>query len=135
MEMKKFALGFGVAMLMACGGGGGDSPGYSTGPSTPPTNSSPPPGSGNGSVTVVNNAFNPADVIVAPGSSVTWHWNTCDNGYPAQSCVAHSVTFDDGTASPTQESGTFTRTFATAGTYNYHCAVHGALMTGSVKVQ
>jgi plastocyanin len=45
------------------------------------------------------------------------------------------VTFDDGLSSPTQDQGSYSRTFSAAGTYNYHCAVHGAAMAGSITVQ
>jgi plastocyanin len=44
------------------------------------------------------------------------------------------VTFDDGVASPTQSDGTYSRTFAAAGTYTYHCTVHPS-MTGTITVQ
>jgi plastocyanin len=44
--------------------------------------------------------------------------------------------FDDGApGSEMMNSGSFTRTFASGGTYTYHCGVHGAAMTGSIKVQ
>jgi plastocyanin len=72
---------------------------------------------------------------VAVGATVNWTWNTCTGDvYSGQTCVAHSVTFDDGPASATQEKGTFTRSFTAAGTYTYHCAVHGAAMTGKIVV-
>jgi plastocyanin len=45
------------------------------------------------------------------------------------------VTFDDGTTSATQDQGTFNRMFTVAGTYNYHCLVHGAAMVGTITVQ
>ncbi len=67
-----------------------------------------------------------------------WGWNTCtgSGGYGGgETCVAHNVTFDDGPASPTQEVGSFSRTFATAATYNYHCTVHPTFMTGTVRVE
>jgi plastocyanin len=85
---------------------------------------------------VTNDAFSPADKAVAVGSTVQWSWNSCDTDpYGAGACVSHSVTFDDGVTSPTQDKGTFTRTFAAAGVYTYHCAVHGAAMSGKITVQ
>jgi plastocyanin len=85
---------------------------------------------------VTNDAYSPGTKSVAVGTEIRWAWNTCSGDpYYGQTCVAHSVTFDDGVTSATQEQGTFTRTFAAAGTYNYHCAVHGAAMTGSITVQ
>jgi plastocyanin len=64
---------------------------------------------------------------VAVGATVTWTWGSnASNG--------HNVTFAGGPASDTQVSGTFQRTFNTAGTFSYQCTVHGP-MTGEVRVQ
>jgi plastocyanin len=87
---------------------------------------------------VTNDAFSPGTKTVAVGTTVKWAWNTCssDPYYgTGQTCTSHSVTFDDGTTSPTQDQGTFERTFSAAGTYNYHCVIHGAAMTGTITVQ
>ncbi len=86
-----------------------------------------PSGSGN-TVTVGNNFFSPVDRSVAAGTTVTWSW--------ANGAVSHNVTFDDGGPnSPTQSSGSFQRTFASPGTYPYHCTIHGAaVMHGTVAV-
>ena len=46
-----------------------------------------------------------------------------------------SVTFDDGPESAIQTAGSFNRTFGGAGTFPYHCAVHGAAMSGTVVVK
>jgi len=67
---------------------------------------------------------------------VTWTWNTCGSDGYGITCVMHDVLFDDGATSGAQNSGTFARTFATAGTFNYHCSIHGAaVMSGVVTVQ
>jgi plastocyanin len=101
--------------IMAAGCGGG-----SSGPSSPST------GGGN-TVTVGNNFFSPVDVTVTPGTTVTWQW--------AANAAEHNVTFDDAEHSPTQSSGSFTRTFATAGTFPYHCTIHtAAVMHGTITV-
>jgi plastocyanin len=72
---------------------------------------------------------------VAVGTTITWAWNSCTpDGYNGQTCVAHNVVFDDGTTSGLMDQGTYARTFSVAGTYPYHCAVHGAAMSGSVTV-
>jgi plastocyanin len=42
--------------------------------------------------------------------------------------------FDDGQKSADQSTGTYTRTFTTAGAYPYHCTIHPG-MAGSVTVQ
>jgi plastocyanin len=90
---------------------------------------------------VENNAFNPGTTTVPVGSTVKWTWDTCTStqdpyGYGTQTCVDHSVAWDAGaTGSATQSQGTYQRTFDVAGTYTYHCAVHGAAMSGKVVVQ
>jgi plastocyanin len=130
-----------ILALSACGGGGGGGGG---------TTEPPPPGGNNTNtqvtVTVGKSSFNPTAVSVSPQGKVTWRWNTCSTasggddpygggGGSTTTCVAHNVKFDDGPESGTQETGAFSRTFATAGTYNYHCVIHGAAMSGTVTVQ
>lgn len=85
----------------------------------------------------MNNSFSPAAKTITAGTTVTWAWNSCSGGgnYTPETCVAHGVNFDDGTNSPTQEQGSYSRTFSSAGTYPYHCPVHGAAMAGSITVQ
>lgn len=128
--MKGILAALTVAAVCACGGGGG----ASTGPTQQPGNTTPPAGG----ISVTNNSFSPGTKTIAAGTTVKWAWNTC-SGDPyyggTTTCVSHSVTFDDGATSALQEQGTFERTFAAAGTYNYHCMVHGAAMTGTITVQ
>jgi plastocyanin len=84
-------------------------------------------------VQVKGYSFSPANVTVAPGDTVTWHFAGPD--------LNHSVTADDGsfdsdpsTSSPLHAPGdTFAHTFPTAGTFSYHCKVH-SFMTGKVVV-
>jgi plastocyanin len=78
-------------------------------------------------VTVGNNSYTPASTTVQKGTTVTWTW--------AQNSVDHTVTFSDGQTSATMSSGTYSRTFSTAGEYAYYCKVHGASMSGTVTVQ
>jgi plastocyanin len=79
-----------------------------------------------GAVTVGDNVFTPASVVVQVGSTVTWTWVGQN---------PHSVTFGNGTpTSATQISGPpYDQTFANTGTFNYVCKVHQN-MNGSVKV-
>lgn len=129
-------------LLAACGGAGGADT-LGTGPGTsnnPPVTPTGPLGTN--SVTIADNAFNPAAVSISPGTAVIWKWAACTpdtgsyGGY-SSTCPTHNVTFDDGSniASQTQDSGDFTRTFATAGTYKYHCTIHGAAMSGQIVVK
>lgn len=113
----------------ACGGGGASNS------VTNPTGGNPTGGNPTGgtdspqatnAVAVGDNIFTPANILVAVGTTVTWTWSP--------NVSAHNVTFGDGAKSPDQASGTFTRTFSTAGTFNYSCTLHSG-MSGSVKVQ
>jgi len=124
---KNFCLTLAVVSVVACGGG------YSSNAPPPPTGNTPPP---SGGVWVTNSGYSPASKTVTVGASVLWAWNSCtaDPNYGGgETCVSHSVTFDDGVTSPTQDKGSFNRTFNAAGTYNYHCAVHA--FTGTITVQ
>jgi plastocyanin len=75
-----------------------------------------------GDVLVENNVFDPSSLQVAPGASVVWAWSSGG--------TTHNVTFDDGEASGNRSDGTYERTFATAGTYPYHCTIHGSATSG-----
>ncbi len=105
----------------ACGGGATDN----SSPATP--------------VNITDGIFSPAALTVTAGTAVRW----TNNG-----TLAHTVTADGGAfasgqlTGPTQGGGAyggsasgeaFTRTFATAGTFAYHCDNHPA-MTGTVTV-
>ena len=125
--MRRFpncmVAGLAIVAAAACGGSGGS---YGSGPTG--GNTGGMTGSTSNSITVSNNRFDPATTTVAAGTTITWTW--------AQGSVGHNVTFDDGTKSSTQSTGTFVRTFGTAGTYPYHCTIHASLgMTGTVTVK
>ena len=75
------------------------------------------------------NVFSPATVTIKAGERVTWDWVT----------GTHSIVSDDDppafAASSPQAAGQYTVTFPTAGSYGYHCGVHGTMMTGTIIVQ
>lgn len=102
-----------VSFLIGCGG-------YSA-PSAPSN------GGGN-TVTVGNNYFSPASLSVPMNTTVTWSW--------IQGAVTHNIVFDDNApGSGPMSTGTFQRTFGTAGTFTYFCSIHGRnVMSGSVTV-
>src|SRR5438270_10614423 len=108
--------------MVAAASCGGTSYG-STGPANSPTTGA---GSTSNSVSVGDDYFSPAATTAPIGTSMTWTWS---------GSKSHNVTLVDGIASTTQATGTFARTFTAAGTYLYHCTVHGTAMSGSVKVQ
>ena len=118
-----------LAVAPACGGGGGDdggsggSGGTPTAPSGGGTSTTP---STSSEIRVADNSFSPSATTVAAGTAVTWTW---------AGASPHDVTFDDGQKSGTQVTGTYQRTFAAAGTFPYHCSVHGASMSGTVTVR
>lgn len=78
-------------------------------------------------VTVKDNVFDPSNLLVTAGQTVTWTWNGNN---------PHTVTFSGGGPNSNQQtSGTFQRQFAAAGTFNYTCVVHGSSMSGVITVQ
>jgi len=73
------------------------------------------------------NTFSPDSVLIAVNGTVTFTW---------ASAVTHNVTFTTANAPAdigNNSSGSFPRQFTTAGTFNYHCTIHGG-MTGKVVV-
>lgn len=98
--------------VVACSGNGG-SPTENTGPE--------------GDILVRNNFFEPATYNAIVGTPVVWAW--------APGAAVHNVVFNDGApGSGEQSSGSFQRTFTTAGIYPYHCSIHGAdVMSGVVN--
>jgi plastocyanin len=120
------------------GGGGNPTPPPST-PTPPPSVGSPAPATA--AVTVgdiffksaLNGSSNPAVDTVAVNGTVTWTWATTE-------ALPHSV---QSTGSPSFTSSgiltgsgkTYQFTFTAPGTYQYDCAVHGQMMTGTIVVQ
>jgi len=135
------ALVVAVVLSASCGGAAADG-GYGNGPTANPgTPSTPgtPTGSNTTTIVVGTQAFDPNVVNVSVGATVNWTWDACaGDGYGGYgTCVSHNITFDDGSgiASGSQSTGSFVRTFSTAGTFKYHCAIHGAAMSGEIRVK
>lgn len=83
-------------------------------------------GPGLNEVFIQGMTFTPSTITIKAGTTITW---TNKDGY------AHTVTsdtnlFDSGNVA---SNGTFKFTFATAGTYPYHCSIHKS-MTATVVV-
>lgn len=97
-------------LLAACDGGGG-------------TDFADEPAVSGDEVSVVDNAFEPANLEVAAGDEVTWVW---------EGSAAHDVVGDD-FDSGVQRDGTFTHTFDEPGTYDYECQLHNG-MDGRITV-
>lgn len=97
-------------------------------PTTTPTTDEPTAPTGT-TVQVVDNAFEPATVTIAAGSSVSWTW---DGTSAPHNVVADDASFDSGDPDAT---GNYSYTFPEAGTFTYACDVHKSLgMTGTVTV-
>lgn len=79
-------------------------------------------------VTIQNFAFTPASITVKKGTTVTW---------TNKDSAAHTVTENDGKDGPASSdvnSGqTYSFTYNSVGTFQYHCSIHPS-MTGTVTV-
>jgi len=120
-----------LVLLAACGGG---STGTGSG-----TTATTPTQANNAPVVMITTdssgtfTFSPATITIKAGTTVTWKNVTS---------VAHTVTsddggkaFDSGTSNPiAAQTGTFSFTFKTSGTFTYHCSFH-PFMKGTVIVQ
>ena len=71
-----------------------------------------------------------ADVTIAPGDTVTWHFDGAQLDHNAQDADNDPPTWTSGALTHT---GTYTRPFPTEGVYRFECAVHPQ-MTGTVTV-
>lgn len=108
-------LALGVAFVTGCGGSGDSAV-------TPP----PPPSTTN-AISVGNNFFDPKATTVPVATTVTWTYSP--------GSVQHNIAFDDGVKSGNQSTGQYQRTFNTAGSYPYHCTIHGTAMSGTITVK
>ena len=106
--------------VAACSGGGTTSPVVTEAP----LGSAPGPGAG--AVSIVDFGFEPAELSVAIGSTVTWT-NT--------GAATHTVKWSDGTPESVglANAATYERTFDAPGSYPYVCGIHGS-MTGTITV-
>jgi len=112
-----------VILAAGCGGGGNDDP--SSGVTAVEILIVP------GATLLGPNAYEPNPLTVNLGGTVVWRNN--DE-------VPHTVTSDPPSGELSSGNiaalgGTFSRTFMTAGTFNYHCAIPNHAMQGTVIVQ
>lgn len=77
-------------------------------------------------------SFSPDKVSISVGDTVQWVWDSGGHSATAGTPGHSSGLFDSGI----KNSGSFTYTFTSAGTFPYYCSPHGACcnMTGSVAV-
>ncbi len=87
-----------------------------------PTPTSTAPSSA--SVTISGFSFQPGEVAIARGGTVTW---TNNDG------TAHTIKFQDSESQALQNGKAYSKTFDTAGTFDYICGIH-TYMNGKVIV-
>ena len=138
-----------LVLLAACGGSSTSTGTTPTTSTTPTTATTPTTGTTSTPTTAATQAcndktviiitdsrgsfaFSPATLTIKTGTTVTWKNTTA---------APHTVTSDDGktfnsgTSNPiAAQSGTFSFTFTTAGTFAYHCEIH-PFMKATIIVQ
>jgi plastocyanin len=131
-----------AAILDACGGGGAaplsepnppdaGTPPAGTPPATPPTTTPPSAAPSAATVTTPNRTFSPAAVTIAANGTVTWQ-AVGDR----HEIVFVGATPADGNIGELEPGRSASRTFTTAGTYEYECLRHRDKgMRGTVVVQ
>lgn len=127
-----------LAVLAGCSGNSPAAPDGGGGPTGGGTGGPPP---STAAVTVGNDFFksgqdgttNPAVTTVAVGGTVTWTWT--GTGSTAHSVQSQGSPGFTSSAILTGEGSTYQVTFSAAGTYQYDCAVHGAVMSGRIVVR
>jgi plastocyanin len=93
----------------------------------------PPPSS---DITVVNDAFQPATLTIAAGTTVTWTWGP--GAFQHNVTPVAPATEPASSGAPTNAPHTYQFTFNTPGTFTYYCQVHGSPtfgMRGTIVVQ
>ena len=129
MKLRLLILCLILALGAIAAGCGGDDGGSGGGSSAPSGESS----GGASEVSMEGLAFEPADITVKTGDTVTWTNNEA---------VGHDVTkeggpgpdFSSGEPGAMQEGDTFEQTFDMPGMIEYVCTVHSN-MTGTVTVE
>lgn len=136
LSAGSFAPQRGIAAASPCPSAGAAiaSPGASPAASPTATSEASPegspaasPGGEACSVEMKDFAFNPAQIEIAVGTTVTW----TNNDTVAHTATATGGEFDSGILDP---GSSFSHTFAKAGTYDYACLIHPK-MKGTVVVR
>jgi plastocyanin len=140
MITRMLALVALVLLVGSCAGGTAPPPSATasvTAPAAPvpqaatPTAAASPPvpavSATEGSVTVQNFAFQPPQLTIAVGTTVTWTNHDTAN---------HQIALDDGsfTGQSFGQGAITTHAFAAAGSFPYHCKIHPS-MKGTIVVQ
>jgi len=92
-------------------------------PEPPPA---PAAAGGNAQVTIGMMVFEPKEITVTAGSTVTWLNDDGSN---------HNVAFSDQQSGRLRKGASWSRVFTAPGEYPYQCSIHGASMSGKVIVK
>jgi plastocyanin len=114
-----------VLLILTCMSAGCSS--YQT-PAAPASPTATP--GGGTTITMKNFAFDPSSVTVKTGTMVTW---------VNQDAASHAIASDNSSSvafssDPLPTGASYNFTFATPGTFTYHCSIHPS-MTGTIIVQ
>jgi plastocyanin len=134
-----------LALLLAClaiglvacggddddGGGGGDSGGGAATTEEPADTGG---GGGPAEVSMENIEFNPSDVTVNAGDTITFT-NNEDIAHDVHKTSGPGGDFSSGADGGMPEGATFELTLDQPGTYEYVCHVHASSMTGTINVK
>lgn len=128
--MKKYLLGitmmFAVIVIAIAACSKSKSDPTPTDP-TNPTNPTNPGGGTTNAVSIKNFAFSPATITIKAGEAVTW-----TNGDSAPHTATEDAgAFDSGSLATGAK---YSKTFATAGTFTYHCSFHSNMVNAKVIV-
>src|SRR6267143_5887563 len=130
----RLCYGLLLASIVACG----SSTGYGGNPPPPPPPPpGPPPAPGTVFVTISDYQFSPDTITIAKNTPVRW----TNDGTVSHTATADGGSFDSGNLGgkgtdpygPPMQGGKYDFTFATAGTFTYHCTIHAG-MRGAVIV-
>jgi plastocyanin len=126
IEMKKY-LALTISLILASMLLFGCTNSTATKTTSQSTTTSPTTSSSGSAVTISNFAFSPETLPIKVGTKVTWTNNDS---------VTHTVTSDNGVfnSGSLSPNATFSYTFNSAGTFNYHCSIHTS-MKGTIIVQ
>ncbi|MDN3655364.1 cupredoxin domain-containing protein [Ferruginibacter paludis] len=91
-------------------------------------NSSPAPSASADEIQIYNMKFSPATLTVKKGTTVKWK---NEDSYAHTATSNDNTTFDTGNIAG---GATATYTTTTAGTFDYHCTIHGLSMAGTLVV-
>jgi plastocyanin len=128
------ALTVSCVLGTACAGSGGRSqtpaasnPAAANNTSAHTTGDNAKGGAESAQIEMSDDVFKPAQLTVPAGTTVTW----VNHGTKAHTVVSNDKTFDSGLVNV---GGQFAHTYATPGSYPYHCAPH-AKMIGVIVVK